>query len=78
MDSPVSVVLLPLPLMFPGLIVQLPAGKLFSTTLPVARIHVGCVIVPIVGTEGVAGCALIIISPDAADTQPSELLTVKL
>ena len=35
---------------------QLPdAGKPLKATLPVAVLHVGCVIVPTVGAEGVAG-----------------------
>ena len=41
-----------LPAMPPGLIVQLPAGKLFNTTEPVATVQVGCVIVPTVGADG--------------------------
>ena len=42
----------------PGVVVnvQLPlAGKPFNTTLPVARLQVGCVIVPATGADGVAG-----------------------
>ena len=76
--SPDRVVLLPLPLIVPGLIVQLPAGKPLKITDPVASAQVGCVMVPTVGAEGVAGCALMITSPDAADRQPSEFVTVKL
>ena len=62
--------------MFPGLIVQVPAGNPFITTLPVAIEQVGCVIAPTVGAEGVAGCALITISADAIEVHPSELVTV--
>jgi len=47
--SPVMVVVAPIPVIVPGLTVQLPAGKPFNITLPVATAHVGCVIVPIVG-----------------------------
>lgn len=50
---PVPVVVVP-----PGVtvIVQVPeAGKPFRITLPVATVHVGWVIVPIVGAEGVTG-----------------------
>lgn len=42
----------PVPLTAPGLRVQLPAGKLFSTTDPVARVQVGCVMVPATGVAG--------------------------
>ena len=43
----------PVPVIAPGLIVQLPvAGRADSTTLPVAVVHVGCVIVPTAGAEG--------------------------
>ena len=35
-------------------------------------------IVPTVGTEGVAGWALMTTSPEAEETQPSEFVTVKL
>ena len=70
--------MLPLPLIVPGLIVQLPAGKPLRITDPVASAQVGCVMVPTDGAEGVTGCALMITSPDAADRQPSEFVTVKL
>ena len=40
-ESPDIVVLLPLPFIEPGLIVQLPTGKPFKTTEPVASRHVG-------------------------------------
>ena len=45
----------PVPAIAPGLIVQFPAGKPPRTTLPVATVHVGCVIVPTVGADGVEG-----------------------
>ena len=53
--SPDRVVLLPLPVIVPGLSVQLPAGKPLRITDPVASAQVGCVMVPMVGVEGVAG-----------------------
>ena len=53
--SPEMVVLVPLPAMLPGLMVQLPDGKPFKTTLPVARAQLGWVIVPTAGAEGVTG-----------------------
>ena len=49
------VVVEPEPETLPGLIVQLPDGKPLSATLPVAVVHVGCVIVPNVGVVGVPG-----------------------
>ena len=39
--SDAIVVLVPVPAIAPGLIVQFPAGKLLSTTLPVATAQVG-------------------------------------
>ena len=75
MARPGIVVLLPLPVIAPGLIVQLPAGKPFNTTLPVATAQLGCVIVPTAGADGVAGCGLITTGV-AADVQP--VVTVKL
>jgi hypothetical protein len=38
--------------------------------LPVA-VHVGCVTVPAVGADGVAGCALTTIFDDTADVHPT-------
>ena len=70
-------VLLPVPAILPGLIVQLPEGSPVNTTLPSA-VQVGCVIVPTVGAEGVTGWALITTLADAAEVQPTSLVTVKL
>jgi hypothetical protein len=47
------VVLVVLPVIEPGFIVQFPEGNPLNTTLPVDDIHIGCVIVPIVGAAGV-------------------------
>jgi len=69
-------VLVPVPAIDPGLIVQLPAGKPFNTTLPVANAQVGCVIVPTVGAPGVEGCALMTTLPDAGEVHPAALVTV--
>ena len=44
-----------LPLMPPGLIVQLPAGNPLRTTEPVPTVHVGCVMAPTTGAVGVGG-----------------------
>lgn len=43
------------PVIPPGFIVQLPAGRPERTTLPVAVEQVGCVMVPAVGAPGVTG-----------------------
>ena len=70
------VVLVPLPAISPGLIIQLPVGKPLKTTLPVATAHVGCMMLPTVGAEGADGCGLITISDDANEIQPTVLVTV--
>ena len=64
------------PVMVPGFIVQLPAGNPLNTTLPVAIVQVGCVIVPTVGAAGVAGCALMTTSSDSEEVHPATLVTV--
>jgi len=64
------VLLDPEPVIAPGLIVQVPAGKPFKITLPVEILQVGCVIVPIVGAVGVIGCGLITMLADPADVHP--------
>ena len=56
-DSPLMVVLDPEPDVVPPgvlVIVQLPDGNPLRTTLPVAREHVGWVMVPTTGAEGIA------------------------
>ena len=55
----------------PGLLVniQFPAGKPFKTTLPVAVVQVGWVMIPTVGAEGVVGCALITTFAEAREPQ---------
>jgi hypothetical protein len=60
------VVLTVLPVMPPGLMVQLPAGRPFNTTLPVERKHVVWVITPINGAVGTAA----IVTEVTADTSP--------
>ena len=62
--------------MAPGFMVQVPAGNPLKTTLPVATLHIGCVIAPTVGAVGVAGCALIIILADADEEHPTEFVMV--
>ena len=75
--SPVTVVLLPLPVIPPGLIVQFPAGRPLNTTLP-SVVQVGCVMVPTTGAVGVEGCGLITTLLDGGEVQPELLVTVKL
>ncbi|MFN8275697.1 MAG: hypothetical protein U0X58_12560 [Flavobacteriaceae bacterium] len=58
--------------------VQVPAGSPVSSILPVAVEHVGCVTVPMVGADGVGGCALMVAEADATEVQPEALVTVKL
>lgn len=59
--------------------VQVPvAGSPLRDTLPVEVPHVGWVIVPMTGAEGVSGWALITTLDDRPETQPSALVTVKL
>ena len=57
--------------------VQVPdAGKPFNTTLPVATLQVGCVIVPTEGAVGVAGCVLMTTLPEAVEVHPAAFVTV--
>lgn len=67
-----------LPTIPPGLIVQFPAGRPESSTLPVARVQVGCVIVPTTGAGGAPAAALITTSAETSEVQPEEFVTVKL
>jgi hypothetical protein len=75
--SPETLVLIPVPDIAPGFIVQIPLdGKPLNTTLPVDTAQVGWVIVPTVGAEGVTGCVLIRTLEDAEETHPAALVTV--
>ena len=58
--------------------VQVPAGSPVSSILPVAEAQEVCVMVPMVGADGVTGWVLIVAEADAADGHPTELVTVKL
>ena len=80
---PLIVVVVPVPVVVvpPGVrvMVHVPvAGNPFSTTDPVATLHVGCVIVPAVGAGGVAGCALTLTLADAAEVHPPASVTVNV
>jgi hypothetical protein len=74
------VVLVPVPDIAPGLMVQVPvAGRPFNTTLPVVAEHeAGLVIVPTTGAVGATGGGLITTSADACDIHPGSLKMVKL
>ena len=76
--NPVMVVDVVLPVTLPGLIVHAPAGSPLKTTLPVATVHVGCVMAPTVGAGDVSGWALMTTFALDAEVQPAALLTVKL
>ena len=69
------VVLVPVPVIAPGLIVHVPvAGRPVSTTLPVVAEHeTGWVIVPGIGAVGAVGASLMITSADACDIHPGSL-----
>jgi len=75
---PVIVLVAVDPVIAPGLMVHVPAGKPLRTTLPVASAQVGCVIVPTTGAVGDEGAAVITALPDATDVQPEALVTVKV
>ena len=65
----------------PGVLVKVHvpvAGKPFNITFPVATLHVGWVIVPIVGADGVAACALTSTLAEAWEIHPEALVTVKV
>lgn len=54
------------------------SGNPLRATVPVEVKHVGCVIIPITGAVGVAGCAFIVIAADEGEVHPAELVTVKV
>jgi hypothetical protein len=59
----------------PGLAVTVQAvvGKPLKATLPVATAHVGWVIAPITGDDGVTGCALIIADVEDPEVHPEDV-----
>ena len=69
-------VLVVFPVMPPGLMVQLPDGKPFNTTLPVGIKQVGWVMVPMVGADGGRGCASINTLAEDGEVHPEALVTV--
>ena len=81
--SPVTSVVVPVPVVVivPGYLVRVHVpeeGNPSSTTLPVDSVHVGGVIVPTDGGDGVGGWVLITTSADGPETHPNELVTVKV
>ena len=74
------VVLVPVPVIAPGLIIHVPvAGRPFNTTLPVGAAHeAGCVVAPTNGAVGAEGGSLIITSAEACEIHPGSLNIVKL
>jgi len=56
--------------------VQLPAGNPVKSTLPVATVQVGWVMVPIDGAAGVPGFAMITALADTGEVHPTALVTV--
>ena len=74
---PVIVVVAPEPVILPGLIVQLPAGRPLRSTEPVGVVQVGCVMVPTTGAAGAVGAPLTVVGVDA-EIHPAAFFTVTL
>ena len=79
--SPFMVLLAPLPevIIPPGVIINFHdpvAGRPLKTTLPVAMLIVGWVIVPTLGAFGVDGWALMVILEDETEIHPNALITL--
>jgi hypothetical protein len=80
--SPLTVAVTPVPVNVtaPGFRVNVHVpvtGKPLRSTLPVANVQVGCVIVPTTGAVGVEGCVLITTLAEATEVQVP-LLTVNV
>ena len=74
---------MPVPLIVPPpgdtVTVHVPeAGNPLRATLPVGVVQSGCVIVPMIGADGVGGCGSIVAPVDATDVQPKLFSTVKV
>jgi len=74
--KPDMVILLPVPVIAPGLITQFPAGKPERIILPVATSQVGCITWLIIGAGGGPGCAIITTLADTEDMHPAAFVTV--
>jgi len=72
---PVTVTVALEPTKLPDLTVQFPEGSPPRTTLPVETVHVGWVIVPIVGAEG-RGLTVTAVTADCALWQPAASATL--
>jgi hypothetical protein len=82
-ERPVIVELVPLPVVdtVPGYLISVHVpieGNPASTALPVAKVHVGGVIVPTKGAVGIEGCVFITTFPDGEEIHPVALVTVKV
>ena len=69
----------PVVVIVPGYLVRVhvpSAGKPVILTLPVARVHVGDVILPGKGAAGVGGWSLIVKLSDGGETHSDAMLTV--
>lgn len=67
--------------MFPGFLVTVHEpddGKPLKTTPPVDREHVGGVIAPTMGAEGICGAVFMTTLPETGELQPKELVTMKV
>jgi hypothetical protein len=76
-NKPVIIVLEPMPIIAPGLIVQVPDGNPFNSLLPVGTAQVGWVKLPNIGADGVAGGSFMTKLDDGNEVQPASLVTVK-
>jgi hypothetical protein len=74
--NPVIVFVVPVPVIAPGLMVQLPDGRPFRITLPVELLQVVCVIAPTIGAGGDSTEALITTADDGSDEHPDPIVTV--
>jgi hypothetical protein len=74
----VTVVVVPVPVIDPGLIVHTPdAGSPPNTTLPVGAVHEeGWVIAPGIGAN-IAGASFITTSVEGSDIHPAVVVTLK-
>ena len=75
-----TVVLVPVPVIAPGLIVHVPVeGNPFNTTLPVGDAHEeGWETVPTIGAVGAPGAELITTAADGLEIHPAAAVTLKL
>jgi hypothetical protein len=80
--TPVMTATVPLPeiVTSPGFRVNIQdsEGNPLNATLPVSTMHVGWVMFPGSGADGVRGCGLIKTAADTNEVHPSKFFTVKL